>query len=307
MPTAWCSLVLLLVVALTWLTWIWRRQHSQGCSAAVTTTVQRLLKPPTPDACPACRQLLATSTPSTSLRPPVTPWREVKSRRGAPKRIDTTGFACPTRACAYYRITDAQSHALVGDGTHGQPERRETLRCQACNATFSTRRDKELYRLKTASQPVGEVLTARAEGLSVAAAVRVFGHRHVTIMTWLTRAGQHSATLHDRVCRNLHLPHIQLDQLRTRLRSQACVVWLWVALDPLSKLMVVLHLAAGSQNLAHAMVHELRQRLAPDCRPIFTSDGLTLYFYALTAHFGQWVQGVGGRACKWLLRSGTAL
>jgi hypothetical protein len=204
MPTAWCSLVLLLVVALTWLMWIWRRLHAQGRTAAITT-LQRLrpkaTRPRTPDACPACRQLLATPTPTTSLRLPVTPWREVKSRRGAPKPIDTAGFACPNRACASYRITDAQVHALVGDGTHRRCERIQTLRCQACGATFSARRDTPLYQLKTASQRVGEVLTALAEGLSVAAAVRAFGHRHATITTWLTHAGQHSATLHDRVRR----------------------------------------------------------------------------------------------------------
>jgi IS1 family transposase len=76
-------------------------------------------------------------------------------------------------------------------------------------------------------------------------------------------------------------------------------VWLWVALDPLSKLIPVLHLGARSENLAHAVVHDLRQRLAPDCLPIFTSDGLNLYFYALTAHFGHWVQGVGQQAREW--------
>src|SRR5260221_9335308 len=27
----------------------------------------------------------------------------------------------------------------------------------------------------------------------------------------------------------------------------------------------------------------------PFCIPLFTSDGLNLYFYALTAHFGQWL------------------
>ncbi len=52
------------------------------------------------------------------------------------------------------------------------------------------------------------------------------------------------------------------------------------------------------------MVHDLRQRLAPDCLPIFTSDGLHLYFYALTAHFGQWVQGVGQRAREWQVAAG---
>jgi len=103
----------------------------------------------------------------------VTLWCERKSRRGAPKRIDTQGFACLNRACVYYRITDPQVHALVGDGAHGKCERIQTLRCQACGTTFSTRRNTLLYGLKTSSQRLAEVLTALAEGLDVAAAARV--------------------------------------------------------------------------------------------------------------------------------------
>ena len=110
---------------------------------------------------------------TTPTRAPVTLWCERKSRRGAPKRIDTQGFACLNRACVYYRITDPQVHALVGDGAHGKCERIQTLRCQACGTTFSTRRNTLLYGLKTSSQRLAEVLTALAEGLDVAAAARV--------------------------------------------------------------------------------------------------------------------------------------
>src|SRR5262245_42121188 len=53
------------------------------------------------------------------------------------------------------------------------------------------------------------------------AATRVFGHRQTSITTWLTRAFSHSATLHDRTFRDLHLPHVQVDEIRTRLRSRA--------------------------------------------------------------------------------------
>ena len=214
-----CWLVILLVIVLLWLAW--SRQMSASHCATVTARVQRLLKPRTPVDCPACRQHATTATANTPTRVPVPPWPERKSRRGAPKRINTQGFACPNRRCDYYQITDVQVHALVGDGVDGKYERIQSLRCQACGTTFSTRRDTPLYRLKTATQRVTEVLTALAEGLDVAAAVRVFGHRHATITTWLTRAGDHSATLHDRVFQNLHLPHIQLDELRTRLRSHA--------------------------------------------------------------------------------------
>ena len=124
----------------------------------------------------------------------------------------------------------------------------------ACGTTFSTRRNTPLYRLKTASSRVAEVLTALAEGLSVSATVRVFGHRHATITTWLTRAGEHSATLHDRWFRNLHLPHIQLDELRTRLRCRAHILWVWIASDPISKLIPVLHHPEGTR------------RTDPECR-----------------------------------------
>jgi IS1 family transposase len=206
--------------------------------------------------------------------------------------------------CVYYQITDAHVHALVGDGAHGRCERIQTLRCQACKTTFSTRRATPLYRLKTASQRVAEVLTSLAEGLDSAAAVRVFAHRHATITRWLTRAGQHSATLHDHTFRNLHLPHLQLDELRTRLRGQARALWLWVVLDPISKIIPVLHLGARTQTVAHTVVHELHARLAPPCLPVFTSDGLNHYFYALTAHFGQWMVGVGRRARVWQVAAG---
>ena len=49
--------------------------------------------------------------------------------------------------------------------------------------------------------------------------------------------------------------------------------------------------------MAHLLIHSLRQSLAPGCIPLFTSDGLNFYFYALTAHFGHWLQ-VGRRGRK---------
>jgi hypothetical protein len=133
------------------------------------TTLPRLLKPRCPDDCPACR---LASTPSSGAGPaptPVRPWHEVKSRRGAPKRVNTEGYACPNRKCLYWGITDAHIHALVGDGTHGRTERIQTFRGPACHTTFSARRDTPLYHLKTPSHQVAVVLSALAEGLDPSA------------------------------------------------------------------------------------------------------------------------------------------
>jgi len=145
------------------------------------------------------------------------------------------------------------------------------------------------------------VLKALAEGLDASAAERVFGYRQATITTWLTRAGEHAQTLHERSLCHLRLPHLQLDELRTRLRSYKNVVWLWLAIDPLTKLLPVLHLGPRTQHTAHLVIHLLRQCLASGCLPLFTSDGLNLYFYALTAHFGTWREERrrGRNVCRW--------
>jgi IS1 family transposase len=146
-----------------------------------------------------------------------------------------------------------------------------------------------LYRLKTSSQQIAVVLSALAEGLDPSAAERVFGFRQATITTWLSRAGEHAHTLHEHFFCHLHLPYLQLDELRTRLRCAKQVLWLWVAIDPCTKLLPVLQLGLRTQHMAHLLIHSLRQILAPGCLPLFTSDGLNLYFYALTAHFGHWL------------------
>jgi IS1 family transposase len=148
-----------------------------------------------------------------------------------------------------------------------------------------------LYRLKTPSHHIATVLSALAEGLDPSAAERVFGYRQATITTWLTRAGQHAHTFHEHFFCNLQLPHLQLDELRTRLRNAKQVLWFWLVIDPCTKILPVLHLGLRTQHAAHTVIHSLREILAPGCIPIFTSDGLNLYFYALTAHFGHWLVG----------------
>jgi len=285
---------LFLSLALLWrLDWFPPRLSSpQG--GAKRSTLHRLLKPRCPDDCSACR-LAFTPSSGAKLAPLlVRPWREMKSRRGAPKRRDTQGYACPNPQCLYCGITDAQIHALVGDGKHGQAERIQTFRCQACHTTFSARRHTPLYRLKTPSQQVAMVLAALAEGLDASAAERIFGYRQATISTWLSRAGGHAELLHERCFRNLQLPHVQVDELRTRLRSCTQVLWLWLAIDPCTKILPVLHLGPRTQHMAHLLIHSLRQKLVPGCLPLFTSDGLNLYFYAALGSL--WSVAPGGSA-----------
>ena len=63
---------------------------------------------------------------------------------------------------------------------------------------------------------------------------------------------------------------------RARRRNSQHVLWIWPAIDPCTKILPVLSLGPRTQNAA------------PGCIPLFTSDGLNLYFSALTVHFGHW-------------------
>src|SRR5215470_7372980 len=104
---------LLIVCLLLSLTLLWRLdwfhlRPSSPPGGAKRTKLHRLLKPRSPDDCPACCLGCTPSPMVRSASAPVRPWAEVKSRRGAPKRVNTEGFACPNQQCLYFSITDAR-------------------------------------------------------------------------------------------------------------------------------------------------------------------------------------------------------
>jgi len=78
------------------------------------------------------------------------------------------------------------------------------------------------------------------------------------------------------------------------------IMWLWVATDVSTKLVPVLQVGARNQEMAFSVVHELKGRLAAGCVPVFSTDGLRHYYYALTAHFGKW-EWTGGKKPVWVL------
>ncbi len=94
------SLIIALLLGLLGLMVRWaRRQRAQRDSSSAPALRHRLLKPRTPDDCSACRRHQALPQPVPPPPPVVQPWCHLKSRRGAPKRIVTDGFACPNSAC----------------------------------------------------------------------------------------------------------------------------------------------------------------------------------------------------------------
>jgi len=64
----------------------------------------------------------------------------------------------------------------------------------------------------------------------------------------------------------------------------------WAAIDPESKVLLTIDVGERSVAMAQRVVHQVVQVLAPDCVPLFLTDGFKEYMTALLTHYGQRVQ-----------------
>jgi len=279
---------------------LWRVAHQPVLASASSPKrkAPRPLKPHTPNDCPVCRRPHPTPFGDHVRKPGVLPWCERKNPTGKHKTICTTGYACPYPDCDYFGNTDSTFHALVGNGKRGA-DGIQWLKCQACGKHFSSRRGTALYRLRTPAAQVAQALLAVNLGLTIADTALLFQYSEMSIRLWLSRAGQHAEQVHAHFFHHLHLGHLQLDELFTTLRHKAHDLWVWVAFDPATKLIPALQVGPRTPAMAYAAIHALSLVLTQGGLPVFTSDGLDLYFYAITAHFGQWLTDVASGKLRW--------
>jgi IS1 family transposase len=149
------------------------------------------------------------------------------------------------------------------------------------------------------------VLACLAEGLGIRATARVFEVAPHTVLQWLVEAAEQLRAFSAYFFCDLHLEQLQLDELYAVLRElkageisgdeamkrlERSPHWVWTAMDPQSKLLVVVDVGCRTLAMAQRIVHQVTQVLAPGCVPLFLTDGLKDYATALLSHFGQWMQ-----------------
>jgi len=134
-----------------------------------------------------------------------------------------------------------------------------------------------LYRLKSHSEQIVKILWLLALGVDASALEEVFCVREITIRTWLCRSGLQGQKLHERYMAELQLVHVQLDELWANVKQGSQDMWGWVASDAQTKLIPVLQVGGRNQDMAYAVVHELKGRLASGSVPVFSTDGLKHY------------------------------
>jgi IS1 family transposase len=144
-----------------------------------------------------------------------------------------------------------------------------------------------------------------AEGLGIRGTARVFEVDPNTVLQWLVEAADHLKAFSQYVLHNVRVTQVQLDELYALLRAvkngavseveaierlERLPQWVWVAVDPESKLLLAIDVGNRTLAMAQRVVHQVVQVLVPDCAPLFLTDGLREYMTALLIHYGHWVQ-----------------
>jgi hypothetical protein len=126
-----------------------------------------------------------------------------------------------------------------------------------------------------------------------------------TVLQWLVDAAEQLHAFSRHVLHDIRVQQVQLDELCALLsavkdgevseaeaieRLERSPQWVWVAMDPESKLLLAVDVGDRTLAMAQRVVHHVAQVLAPDCAPLFLTDGFREYLTALLTHYGQWVQ-----------------
>src|SRR5499433_3111494 len=300
----------LVLVALVWLCvmlhWTWPSDPATVCPTTPEPPGPRpkRRREPTPFAglttkphCAACEHGSAPRPPAPSAPPP-----RIVPTRGRRRQVDTSTHFCPNPDCAY--------RGWVGWGNlraNGHPNggRWRQLLCTACRRYFLESLG-TLFHGKCASVDlIVRVIACLAEGLGIRGTARVFEVEAHTVLQWLVDAAEQLRAFSQHFLHDVRVKQVQLDELFALLsavkdgavseadaieRLERMSQWVWVAMDPESKLLLAVDVGDRTLAMAQRVVHHVAQVLAPDCAPLFLTDGFREYMTALLTHYGQWVQ-----------------
>jgi IS1 family transposase len=175
----------------------------------------------------------------------------------------------------------------------------------ACGSYFLETPGTPLHGKRVPAERLVRTVAALAEGLGIRAVARVFEVDPNTVLAWLVEAADQLQALSSYVLHDVRVSQIQLDELFAVLsevkggeisdtkaieRLSRAPHWVWGAIDPVSKLLLTIDVGERTLAMTQRVIHQVMEQLAPNCVPLFLTDGFREYTTALLTHFGQWMQ-----------------
>src|SRR4029077_6111814 len=179
------------------------------------------------------------------------------------------------------------------------------LYCSRCKGYFLETHGTIFHGKRVSVELIVRVIACLAEGLGIRGTARVFEVDPNTVLQWLGEAAEQLRAFSQYFLHDLRVRQVQMDELFALLsavkdgevseaeaieRLEQSPQWVWVAMDPESKLLLAIDVGNRTLAMAQRFVHHVAQVLAPDCAPLFLTDGFKEYLTALLPHYGHWVQ-----------------
>jgi IS1 family transposase len=300
----------LLLLGALWLCmllyWAWRQVRPAPCQTTPTPatpikTRSKALKPfpglTYKPPCEACAHATETRQQVPSAPPP-----RLTFTRGRRRAIDTQPHFCPAHDCSYYGWV-GRGNSRANGHPGGGPWRQ--LQCLACHTYFQETHGTPVHGKRVAPNLLVWAVATLAEGLGIRAVARVFEVDPNTVLQWLVEAADHLEAFSQYLLHDVHVSQVQLDELFALVsavkagevsdaealkRLSRSPRWVWVAIDPVTELLLALDVGDRTLEMAQRVVHQVVEVLTPGCMPLFLTDGFKEYATALLTHFGHWVQ-----------------
>jgi IS1 family transposase len=188
---------------------------------------------------------------------------------------------------------------------HPNDRRWRQLLCLGCHSYFLETTGTLFHAKQIEPDRLVWAIAALAEGLGIRAVARVFEVDPNTVLTWLVEAAEHLEAFSRDFLHDVAVEQVQMDELFALLsavkdgeiaedeaikRLSRSPHWVWVAMDPVSKLILTVDVGERTLAMAQRLVHQVTQVLAPECAPLFLTDGFRDYLIALVTHYGRWIQ-----------------
>jgi len=268
--------------------WAWLQRHRAANSTLPTPAkaIKTRSKEPKPfgglidkPLCIACEQAADSRPKAPSPPPPL-----LTFTRGRRRTVDTQQQFCPDLDCSYYGRAgwgNIRSNGHPG----GKPWRQ--LQCVACHGYFQETHGTPVHGKRVPPEMLVWAVGALAEGLGIRAVARVFEVDPNTVLQWLVEGADHAAAFSRYFLHAMQVNQVQLDELFALLSavkdSEVTAAeatqhlsrsphWVWVAMDPASKLILTIAVGDRTLALAQCVVHQVVQVLAPNCVPLFLTD-----------------------------------
>src|SRR5919198_6079999 len=200
-------------------------------------------KPP----CALCERETGETPPAPPPRPEPMP---LTTRR--PRTVDTSMHFCPHPECAY-RGWLGMNNLRANGHPNGGPWRQ--FYCTSCKGSFLETHGTLFHGKQAAVELIVRVLACLAEGLGIRATARGFEVDSNTVLRWLMEAAEQLQAFSVYFLCDVHVRQLQLDELYAVLREvQSGEIsedeaiqrlarspsWVWTAMDPESKLLLVI-------------------------------------------------------------------